>query len=719
MAYDLTAVLRLKDKFSNQMKKATKQTERFSKITDLTDRKMSKLSATASSTASKIGRDFQKAYRDAKPDSFFNAANSAGKKLTAVGTAGAGALGIATKSAMSFEDAFSSVRKTVDATEKEFAALKQGIRNMTKEIPATHEEIAAVAEAAGQLGIQTDAILGFTETMVNLGVATNMTAENAATSLARLANITQMPQSNFDRLGSTVVALGNNLATTESEIVEMGLRLAGAGHQVGLTESQILGFAGALSSVGIEADAGGSAFSKVMINMASEVATNGKNLDLFAKTAGMSASEFKKAFKEDASGAIISFVEGLGKIKKEGGNVFGVLDGLGLSEIRVRDALLRASGAGDLFRNSIKLGSEAWEENVALTNEAAEKYKTAMSQWKILKNTIRDISISMGEIILPDTVEAIHSLKAFAERLNNLSPAIKKVMVMTLLAGTAFALIGGPILWFISLIPNIAAGFVTIGKGALLVGKGFMFLMSPAGLAIAAIAALIFAGVMLYRNWDVVKAKAIELWTSLTETFNSIKETIINKIEAIKATFSEWVSGAINIGKDFVQNVIDGFLTMWDSLKQTARNIWDSIISIFKGKSSVSIAIEGGGAAAKVKGSHYHGLDRVPYDGYLARLHKGETVLPRKIANLYRTFNLMPRTQIEYTPQEGRPVSRARGSERVNEAKESRRQGKGTSGGFKGVTITGNTFNVRKESDIESIANALAIKVLQAQAAGA
>ena len=163
-----------------------------------------------------------------------------------------------------FESAFAGVRKTVDATEEEFAALSEGIRGMTKEIPASAVEISKVAEAAGQLGIEKEAILGFTRTMIDLGESTNLSADQAATALARLANITQMPQTEFGRLGSTVVALGNNLATTEAEIVEMGLRLAGAGKQVGMTEAEILSLAGALSSVGVEAQAGGSAFSRVM-----------------------------------------------------------------------------------------------------------------------------------------------------------------------------------------------------------------------------------------------------------------------------------------------------------------------------------------------------------------------------------------------------------------------------------------------------------------------
>ena len=260
------------------------------------------------------------------------------------------AAGASIKFAVDFESAFAGVRKTVDATEAEFSAFKQEIRDMAKTIPATTEEIARVAEAAGQLGIQKDALMGFTRTMVDLGVATNMTSDEAATALARLANITQMSQKDFDRLGATVVALGNNLATTESEIVEMALRLAGAGHQVGMTEAQILSFAGALSSLGINAEAGGSAFSRAFINIANAVDEGGEKLQLFAKVAGMTTDEFVNRFKKDAADAVIAFVEGLGRMRDSGENVFATLEKLGLSEILLRDALLRAAGAGDRLR---------------------------------------------------------------------------------------------------------------------------------------------------------------------------------------------------------------------------------------------------------------------------------------------------------------------------------------------------------------------------------
>ena len=191
--------------------------------------------------------------------------NSAGDTMTKNVTVPLVALGtLSTKSAAEFDSAMVGVRKTTELTDSEFAAMTQSIRDMAKELPASAVEIAGVAEAAGQLGIEKENITDFARTMIDLGETTNLTADEAANAFARFANITQMPQSEFENLGSTVVQLGNNMATTEAEITVMGLRLAAAGKQVGLTEAEIMGLAAAMSSVGIEAQAGGSSMSQTM-----------------------------------------------------------------------------------------------------------------------------------------------------------------------------------------------------------------------------------------------------------------------------------------------------------------------------------------------------------------------------------------------------------------------------------------------------------------------
>lgn len=177
-----------------------------------------------------------------------------GRALSTYVTAPVLALGTtALKSSIEFESAFTGVRKTVNATETEFAQLEATVKRMSTEIAADTTEISNVMANAGQLGIRTDALESFTRVMIDLGNTTDIVAEEAGSTLAKFANIMDMDQSLFENLGSTLVDLGNKFATTESSIMEMSLRLAGAGKQVGLSEAQILGFATALSSVGIEA----------------------------------------------------------------------------------------------------------------------------------------------------------------------------------------------------------------------------------------------------------------------------------------------------------------------------------------------------------------------------------------------------------------------------------------------------------------------------------
>lgn len=327
--------------------------------------------------------------------------------VSAVSASLAGAAGYAIKTGIDFESAFAGVKKTVNASDEELSQFRQEIRDMAKEIPQSASSITEVAEAAGQLGIKNENLMSFTRVMSDLGVATNMSATEAATSLARLANITQMPQENFGRLGSTIVALGNNLATTESEITEMGLRLAGAGKQVGMSEAKILGLSAAISSVGIEADAGGSAVSTVMTKMQLAVENGGDSLQQFADVAGMSAEQFQQAFKEDASQALVAFITGLGTMDARGKSAIATLSDMEITEIRQRDALPRLSGAGDLLSESLGIATQAWDENNALTKEAGQRYETLESRLQILKNNVSDLGISFYDSMrdpLKDTV---------------------------------------------------------------------------------------------------------------------------------------------------------------------------------------------------------------------------------------------------------------------------------------------------------------------------
>ena len=438
------------------------------------------------------------------------------------------------QASMDFESAMTGVAKTTDLTDDELSTMSDAIKEMSTEIPATTEELAAIAESAGQLGIHKESLLDFTEIMAMLGTSTNMTADEAATSLSRLANITGMSQEDFDRLGATIVDLGNNLATTEKEIVDMSMRIAGAGAQVGMTEAEIMSFSGALSSVGIEAEAGGSAFSTLISNMSLAVQQGGDGLEQFADVAGMSAAEFAAAFEEDAAGAIIQFIQGLGNMESEGRSAIAVLDDMGLSDIRMRDALLRAAGASDVFTNALQIGSNAWDENTALVNEASKRYATTQSQLTMMQNAYKNLKVAIGDAYTPALQKAysvgtqvLNAVSQFIKQnpaLVNAVTAFVGVIGAVTIALTAYTAV-------VKIANAVTAAFATVSSVAL----GPIFAVTA---AVAAVTAGIVALATAAAN------DAVPSVSELTEAARGMKDAMDEANTTFESTAAQTAATA-------------------------------------------------------------------------------------------------------------------------------------------------------------------------------
>lgn len=470
-----------------------------------------------------------------------NTIEVAGKKLSVFSGITVATMGASLKSAIEFESAFTGVEKTVDGTAEQLENLKRGIKDLSKEIPSTTAEISAVAEAAGQLGIETENVLDFTKTMINMGNATNLSAEEAATSLARFANVTNMSQKDFDRLGSTIVALGNNFATTEAEISEMAMNLGAAGSQIGMSQAEIVALATSLSSVGLEAQAGGTAFSKLMVEMQLAVETGNEKLKDFANVAGMSAEQFSEVFKNDATGALLYFIDGLSKSGEQGQSAIKILDDMGITETRLRDSILRSANASEMFNKAIKLGNEAWNDNTALTNEANKRYETLKSKLEIVKNKLLDNAITVGNKLMPVVEKISNKIGNWTDNLSNMNDE----QIETILKIGAFVVAVGPAITIIGKLTNgisssiksfstfsdalkVANGSITSSKDAVNnLASIFTKLTSPLGLTVTAISA-VTAGLMVYDNLVESSSektkKFVDEMNKSTEAYKELKE---------------------------------------------------------------------------------------------------------------------------------------------------------------------------------------------------
>ena len=400
--------------------------------------------------------------------------SSAGQTMTRYVTAPiVGGAAAAVKASIDYESAFTGVMKTVDETATTtYDDISNAIKEMSTRTASSKEEIAGVAEAAGQLGVDADHLTKFTEVMIQLGDTTNLSADAAAISLAKFSNITGDSLDDVDRLGASIVDLGNNFATDEASIVSMATRLASAGTIAGLSSTDILALAASMSSVGIEAEAGGTAMSQTLTKIGAKVSDfrDGTEdaLDTLATTSGMSAEQFAATWEANPIEAIQTFITGLDKANESGENVNAILDDLGMTGIRQSNMLKAMALASGNMSKAIDVSSTAYKKNTALVNEANKRYQTTAAKLSQVKEKASNVGIEFGNVMLPVVEKAIDKAGAFADKLMTMSDGEKAAVIQT----AALAAAVGPVL--VATGKTITAvGQITqvVGKAAIKIGE--------------------------------------------------------------------------------------------------------------------------------------------------------------------------------------------------------------------------------------------------------
>jgi len=439
------------------------------------------------------------------------------------------------KFAIDFEDSFAGVKKTVDATPEQLAKIKQGIIDLSTTgidgrgaIPQTTTELNELAAAGGQLGISQENIIDFTEVMAQMGSATNLVGEEGAATLARFQNVMGVGQNEIRNIGSAIVDLGNHSATTESEIAEMALRMGKYGSSVRMSAADVLGYSAALSSLGIEAQMGGSAIGRTWLSIETAVASGGEGLTKFAKYSGKSAEEFKKQWNTDSSGAFNGLLKGLQSAE----NLTVALDDLGINNTQDIQAMMALVNGYDLVTESVNRSNTAYQENTALQEEFNAKNETTASKLANTKNNIIEAARSIGETMLPSIQDASTKLSDFAKGLSQMSDEQKKVVVNT--GATVIAIgaiskvsagaikgVGG----MVEAVGNIKKAFSAGGALAkfapTLTSIGAA--AGPAALAVAGIATAAIGGKVAYDKWYQSQYRWSE---GLSEGNEKVKESL-------------------------------------------------------------------------------------------------------------------------------------------------------------------------------------------------
>lgn len=547
--------------------------------------KIAALGATQASALSRLGSGLS---------SWGKSAEGTGKAMQAIGTGlthtltpaivGAGAASVA--AAVQMDTSLTNVRKTVDGTEQQYQALKDAAVEFSKTNAVSASEILDIQALGAQLGFSIDELQEFGEVVSGLDIATNMDAETAATEMAQFANITKLSHDQIANYGSAIVGLGNNFATTEADISAMAMRLAAAGTQVGMSQADILGLATALSSLGVEAEAGGTAVSTTIASIDKAVATGGDQLAAWASAAQMSAADFAAAWRSDPVQALGDVLSGMEGATEQGGNMSLMLEDLGVSALRQTDVLKRMAGNSDLVSEAVARSNEEWQRNSALQNEVDNRNDSLAAKFEMVKNRVVAVAEEVGGPLADALLSAIDAMEPLFSAIEDGARAFSEMDEGTqrlIVSAAALAAASGPLLSTLGKIPDLA---VSIGGGltdmaakmkagesaaGALLGSFSGLKAGLAGLGIMAVVGLLGAFVAGLASADAKLREVAERQERANEALRGADE-IIAGATASYDDASGSVDGLVDSYDaliDSVQGVADGFA---DSMDQVATN---------------------------------------------------------------------------------------------------------------------------------------------------
>lgn len=543
------------------------------------------------------------------------------------------------KQAMQMEDAMAEIKKVVDFSSPDgVQKMQAALEKMSLSIPITAEGLAKITAAAGQAGIAEPDLIRFTETAAKMGVAFDISAEEAGEMMAKWRSGMNLTQDQVESLADATNALSNNNAAMAKQVGEALKRYGALGKVAGLTEKQTAAMAATIIGAGAEA----------------EVAATGMNAFMRALTKGGSMTDLQKAAFGNLGFDALQLQKDVQKNAPK--TIFAVLEAVKTKlpkelQMQYLTAMFGEEGAramGPMLANTEKL-----RENFDLVAES-EKYAGSMEKeflsrsattsnaLELASNAISYFARAVGDPMLGTLKERALDFVKLGEAAGtwikenqtlvkwflSISGVVLSCVAVFHILRVALFVLGTPILKLITTGMKLYEGLLLIRGGlsastraikaysfAMSIWKGgillatkalgglkmaasatgsalkFMF-TNPIGLAITAIATLVLAGIYLYKNWDEVKAKLVELWTAFEEKFPGLAATMKNiyegsikpTIDGIKTTFQGLIS--------FISGVFSGDWTKaWEGAKTSFAGCFQALPDFAKGPLNLVISL--------------------------------------------------------------------------------------------------------------------------------
>jgi TP901 family phage tail tape measure protein len=541
---------------------------------------------------------------------------------------------LAAKQAMDFEDAMLGVAKQAQGARDENGKLTQVYFNMRdqiqqlgREIPIATNEIAGMVEAGLRMGIPNEKIIEFTRNTAKMATAFEMPADEIADYMGKISNVMSIPIEKIGELGDAINWLDDNSVAKGKDIIGVLLRTGGVLKQVNMTGQQGAALASTFLSLGKSEEVAATATNALIRELAianQQPARFQKGL----KMLGLTSEEVNKGMVKDAQGTILKVLDLINKLPKEKQAEATTL----LFGKEYGDDIAALAGATEEYRRQLALLNDP-KLTGSMGREFSARVQTTSAQLQILKNKAAEVGATLGSTFLPMLNDAFTKIGAVAMKVAEWAKAnpeaVKTITQIAIALGTAriaflsltgvinmvrmatlalnLAMAGNPIGLIVIAVSTLIGTLIYLYQTNETVRAKFnqifalfrqfpeliLAVLGPFGMLVA-------AGVQLYRNWDEIKQFASDLWVSLYNTFASGVNKVIGILNPLIQKWNELTGSNVAL------------------LQEMAIDYSVQIRKMNESKQKRNLDIDG---------SHANGLPYVPYNGYIAELHRGERVL--------------------------------------------------------------------------------------------
>lgn len=309
------------------------------------------------------------------------------------------ALGVATfGTSIKMDRAFADVLRTTEtfgAAGNAASKLRQEFETLFTSMPVSWSDLTEIGTLAGQLNIARDSVAEFTELVAMFAATTDVSVEQAATAFGRLSQLLDVPASELQNLGSSILAVGVNSIATESQIIAISSQITSMAATAGFTADQVFGLSAALASLGTQPELSRGVVVRLFTNITRAIDQGGERLNAFGRVAGTTGAEFARAWGDDAAGALLSLMQGLGAVEQT--KAVATLNELGIVAARDVPTILRLAQNSEVLAESLQVAAQGYADGSALGEQYNIIASTVAEKLNVLVNNFQNLIATIGQ----------------------------------------------------------------------------------------------------------------------------------------------------------------------------------------------------------------------------------------------------------------------------------------------------------------------------------